>query len=220
MPPPGYERYEGVVSETTEQERRRRQRERSAEVTERAKFLLDNDPDVNDMVTARRKAREQINEAAEHDAQVRKGLVDPETGAPTRKGRKQRSSSSSSSRPQASRQASRRGTSSRSSTRTKRIVRDTARTVTAPFGSAATAGWTLFQGGLSIVLLYVALRDADAISAFARGVSAGIRRIGDPYIPLIPDRVETSPPAPQRRTSSGTRPQARNRQRNAAGGNR
>lgn len=164
-----------VKSETADEARRRRKREYEAEVEDRAIYLVQNDPELaGDMRAARKAAREQIaleNDHLNPDAPKSSARSRSKDGKPT------------SSRPS-------RKKSSRTGDRAARSVRSTARTVAAPFGSTASAGWTFFQGGLSLVLLYVVLRDADAVSAFARGIGAGIRRLGDPRTPLIPSNGE------------------------------
>jgi hypothetical protein len=190
-----------VEPDTQEAAKRRRDRARADAVRERAKWLLDNDPDVNDLVNGRRVAREQLDEIDEFDALVAKGYADPETGQLTKTGRQALGPKTERSN-RSPRQRGRAGTNRPANRGTRRFVRDTARTVTAPFGNAASAGWTAFQGGLSLVLLYVVLRDADTIGFAARAVAGGIRRIGDPYVPLIPDFTEASPAKSEKKTAN------------------
>jgi hypothetical protein len=172
-----------VRPEGSDAARKRRRREYDEEVDDRALDLIQNDPEVEgDMRKAKRKARELIAIENSYNA----GELDPESDPPAPRSRARTSPSG---------RARTRGVN-RSAKRNvlRSSVRKTARTVVAPFGSAASAGWTLFQGGLSLVLLYVVLRDADAISAFVRGITGGFKRFGDPYTPLIPTKGESSPP--------------------------
>jgi len=183
-----------VKPDTSEAARRRRDQARRNEVRERAQWLLDNDPDINDMVSARREAARQIKEIEEYDARVRKGLVDPESGELTPEGRRRlKKDDEQKTKPSGVRRTSGRATSRRPARVTNRFVRKTARTITAPFGSAASAGWTFIQAGLSLVLLYVVLRDADAITDVTKAITAGIRNFRDPRVPLFPTKGETAP---------------------------
>jgi hypothetical protein len=193
-------KYEGVQPESAEQRRRREQRERSNRVAERARYLLEKDPTITTMKDARRAAREQLDLEDEYEAGVRKGTVDPATGKETRKGKRAQRASGAS-RPASSRPHR----SSRPAPKSSRTARKVSRAVVAPFGSAASAGWTLISGGLSLVLLYTALRQADAIEAFTNGLVGGLRRLSDPYTPLIPEKGEASPPPPARRVTHGGR---------------
>lgn len=197
-----HSKYEGVQNESAEQRRRREQRERSNRVSERAQYLLENDPAITNKVDARRAAREQLDAEDEFEAGVKKGTVDPATGKETRKGHKAQRAGGSS-RPGSA--GSQRHRSSRSAPKSSRTARKVSRAAVAPFGSAASAGWTLISGGISLVLLYTALRQADAIEAFANGIAGGLRRISDPYTPLIPDKGEATPQPTRRVTQGGRR---------------
>lgn len=178
------------VQDTPDLAHKRVQRARASRIEAKAQELLENDPEVSTMAEARKKARE----LDELDAQVHKGTLDPNTGGPTRQGRKlqrarRHSTPSTGKAPHRSSRPTRGGS----------VVRRTTRTVVAPFGSAASAGWTLITGGLSLVLLYAALRDAGVVSDFVDGITGGVRRIADPYTALLPTKGEASPPPPKRR---------------------
>lgn len=186
------------VDETAEQRRRREARQRRSRRRERAQWHLENNPEVSTMVEALKEADKDL----EIEREVAKGNIDPSTGRPTRQAQRtqrRRARASRSTPPVARRSSGRPHRSSRPTRARSSAVRRTARTVAAPFGSAASAGWTIITGGLSLVVLYVVLRDAEAIGDFANGISTGFRRLADPYSPLIPSRGEASPPPPQRR---------------------
>lgn len=197
-----HSKYEGIQEESAEQRRRREQRERSNRVSERAQYLLENDPAITNKIDARRAAREQLDAEEEYEAGVRKGTTDPATGKETRKSKRSQRARGSS-RPGST--SSRPHRSSRSAPKSSRTARKVSRAVVAPFGSTASAGWTLISGGISVILLYTALRQADAIEAFANGIAGGLKRISDPYTPLIPDQGEAAPPPPTRTVTHGGR---------------
>lgn len=181
-----------VREESDDQARRRRRREYDVQVEDRALELVKHDPEVGgDMRKAKRKAREMIALENQYEA----GTLDTDEDKP---GKKKRVRKSTTRRPRPA------GTSRRPASGTRRNVRKTARTVTAPFGNAASAGWTFFQGGLSLVLLYVVLRNAGSLSAFANGISIGIKRFSDPTVPLLPTKGESSPPPVTRRRVHST----------------
>jgi hypothetical protein len=170
-------------------------RERARAKEQWARTILENDPTVTTMGEARERANEMEKETTDFRSGVEEKLIDPKTGEPTRRARRRRAATRNPSQSRG-RKSSGRAPASRKQS----FVRQTARTVTAPFGSGVSAGWTLFQGGLSLVLLYVVMRDADALGDMANGVASGIRRFADPYTPLLPRANET--PAPGRSRTS------------------
>lgn len=80
--------------------------------------------------------------------------------------------------------------------------------VAAPYGSVASAAWTLGMGGLSIVILYSLLtrQGSSAVTAFFNGISSGIRRFSDPWTPLFPTKGESSPPGAKTKAANKGRP--------------
>lgn len=192
--------------DTPEKARKRAKRIYDEEVAVRAQWILDNDPDVLTMKDARKKAREELEEIA----QVNKGLLDPNSGELTKKGRTVLKESRETTPPDRSRT---RRSSSRPGRRSKPVGAKAARAVVRPFGDAASAGWTFFQWGLSLVLLFVVLRDAEILEDVTRGVTSGLKRLSDPGIPLIPSKGELrkaggkrSPRPTPHRLSRGGRP--------------
>ena len=181
----------GTVTPETDDERRRRvKREYQAKVDDRAQYLVENDPELGgDMRKARAAAREQL--ALENA--WGKGELD-EDGDKPKRSRRRPSRAKSSSKPA----TGSKHRSSRSTNRAGRLARSkSVRAIVAPYGSAASAGWTLVTGSLSLVLFYVLLRDADVIADFTNGVVGTIKRIGDPDLPLIPTKSESQPPPPR-----------------------
>jgi hypothetical protein len=181
------------VTDTPDAAARRRARQRAQRIEARAIDILENDPEVSTMKEARAKARE-IEDLA---TQVDKGLRDPSTGRPTSKApkRSQRRPSPGGAPHRSSR--SRHG-------KTAPLARRTRRAAVAPFGSAVSAGWTFFTGGLSLVMFYVVLRSAGAISSFTDGLVSGLDGLTDPSRPLLPSKGEAAPPPPSRRTVVAT----------------
>lgn len=171
-----------MVKDTPHKANRRKITQHESRIHAKAIELLENDPDVSTMREARKKAREVL----ELDLAYSKGSLskkdlrrDPVPPAVRRKAKH---------------------VSARSTSAVRRGLRKTARNAAAPFGSAASAWWTFVTGGVSVVLLYVVLREADAVTALGDGLSAGVRSIADPYRPLIPTKGESAPPPPRRRT--------------------
>ena len=187
-----------VKEETPAETRRRRERERTAEIRERAEWLLEHDPDIETMPEARKAAREQMEAEAEYNAARSKGQVD-DKGRETRAGRATRKRKESGGPSKRNVHAAGRRTAPRS------LARKTARAVAAPYGSSVSAAWTFITGGLSLVLFYVALRESRAVADFANGISTGLRAVADPYRPLVPSAGEAAPPPPVRKVATNNR---------------
>lgn len=194
-----YERLGQVDDEKPEEARRRRRREYQNEVEDRALDLVKNDPEVGgDMRKAKAKARELI--AIENA--YNRGEIDDEG----RNTRKTKDDASSSTKPEG--KSVRRRTQSATSPRRRRpgnrragrskngFAARSVQMVAAPYGSFASAAWTLGMGGLSIVILYSLLtrEGSMALAALANGISSGIRRFSDPWTPLFPAKGESSAP--------------------------
>lgn len=171
-----------MVADTPDLAAKRKIRERERRVAAMAIDILDNDPEVDTMREARKKAREIL----ETESSFRKGTL--ERGrAPRRipQGRRHRSS--------------------RQRSQGRKRVRRVARAVSAPFGSAASAGWTFLSGAVGLLFLYVLLQEAGAVSAFSRAVGSGLRRFGDPFTPLFPRADEQIASPRVRRRQVATR---------------
>lgn len=218
-----------VDNETPEEARKRRRREYQNEVDDRALDLIKNDPEVGgDMRKAKAKARELIAIENAYNS----GAYDPDPPrqrATDEKGNVVdpdlvRDDPASSRTTEAKKSARRRTTQQSTSPRRRRprngrtgrrngFATRSVRMVAAPYGSVASAAWTLGMGGLSIVILYSLLtrEGSAAVAALFNGISSGIRRFSDPWTPLFPTNGETAPPAPM------TKPGNRKRQLKRAG---
>lgn len=188
-----------VKSETHEQARRRRRREHENEIADRALFIYENGG-----APTMREARKQAREMLDDEMAVEHGRLDPTTGkelAQTGTGLARARKRTQPPRGGKAPHRSSRPTRSRSNALAK-----TSRRVVAPFGSAASAGWTFITGGLSLVLFYVLLRDAGTVSAFTDGATAGLRNLADPFQPLLPSKGEAAPPPPVRKVGTGRKP--------------
>lgn len=190
--------YKGIKEETPEQQRRRRRREYENKIADRALFIYENGGATN-MRDARKQAREMLDD----EMLVERGEMTPD-GEVTTKGKELERARRRTQPPRGGKQPHRSSRSTRS--RSNGFVRRSGRKVVAPFGSAASAGWTFITGGLSLVLFYVLLKNAGTVDAFTDGVTSGIRNLADPYRPLIPTKGESSPPPPVRKVGTGRNP--------------
>lgn len=198
-----------VKNETAEQARRRRRKEFQNEVDDRALELVENDPEVEgDLTKARAKARELIALERAYNS----GAYDPSKKPKKKTGKNAASPKGESS---ARRRSRNRGPSPRRTRSTSRpagrrngFVARSVNLVAAPYGSAASAAWTIGMGGLSLVLLYSLLsrEGSSAVAALSRAISSGLRRFADPYAPLLASRAESAPPPPTRRRRANAKP--------------
>jgi hypothetical protein len=179
----------------------KREEPKGETLEDRAIYLLRNDPSITSMRQARQEAREQLELEAAYSKAGQSGASERKArravaGRPARERTPARATGRTvkRARPHRSSRPARANGS-------QRTVRKTVRTVAAPFGGVASAGWTFLTGALGVVFLYTVLRQADAVGAFADGMTSGIRRFADPAVPLIPTKGESSPPSPTRKVS-------------------